>query len=163
LNRVGTMNIRASIGSQNYTGMAPLLVSTLLSAALFFGSASAEGIAPCQVPKDVTSTSLESGTPAALVRALKERVGEIAAQGEKFDVTDVVVTGRSRRLIFVWHLRRRWVVAIERGGIAYSDPIVAYDLSPDGGTAALVQERIALPDTVCATASSLLDFEPRIR
>jgi hypothetical protein len=92
---------------------------------------------------------------------LREHIGELAEPGTKFDATDVVVTGRNRRLIFVWYLGKRWIVATEHGGRGYNDPIFAYDLSQDGQSATLVQESIAFPKTVCSTASSMLSFEPR--
>jgi len=126
-----------------------------------FSSACADDIPPCTVPNGVTSTSLRTGAPLALVRALREHIGELAAPGTKFDAPDVVITGRNRRLIFVWYVGKRWIVATEHGGYAYNDPIFAYDLSQDGRNATLVQERIAFPDTVCSTASSMLGFEPR--
>jgi hypothetical protein len=90
-----------------------------------------------------------------MLRALKEHVGEIVPRGATFDATDVVVTGQSRE-IFVWNAGRRWVVATEHGGRSYNDPIFAYDLGQDGRSASLVAERIAFPETVCATAFSLL-------
>lgn len=94
--------------------------------------------------------------PLPLLQALKERIGEVAPPGATFDATDVVMTGQNRRLIFVWNLGRKWIVATEHGGRGYNDPIFAYDLDQDGGRATLVQERIAFPDTVCSTAASLL-------
>jgi hypothetical protein len=97
-----------------------------------------------------------NGAPPALLRALKQRVGELVPPGERFDATDVVVTGRDRRLIFIWTVGTRWIVATEHGGLGYNDPIFAYDLSQDGRDATLMAERIAFPHSVCSTASELL-------
>ena len=91
-----------------------------------------------------------------MAQALTERIGEVVPAGAKFDATDLVMIGKNRRLIFIWNMGRRWVVATERGGIGYNDPIFAFDLSDDGRKATFVQERVAFPETVCATASSLL-------
>jgi hypothetical protein len=135
-----------------------LFVSVL--AVIPLASCKADVIAPCALPNGVTPTSL-TDAPAALVQALRDHVGELAAPGIRFDATDVVGTGRNRRLIFIWHIGSRWIVATEHGGIGYNDPIFAYDLSDDGGSATLVQESIAFPNTVCPTAASLISFRPR--
>ena len=121
-------------------------------------------VPPCTIPPGVTSTTLETGAPPALVQALKDHIGEMAAPGARYDIGDVhgfFSTGLDRRLIFVWHLGNRWIVATEHGGIGYNDPIFAYDLSPDGRTASLMREQIAGPDTVCSTASSMLSLDSR--
>jgi len=52
------------------------------------------------------------------------------------------------------------VVATEQGGIFYSDRLYAYDLSQDGRSATLVQERMVIPDELCSNASSLLSPDP---
>jgi hypothetical protein len=91
------------------------------------------------------------------LRELKERLGEMVAPGEAFDATDLIETERNRRLIFVWNVGNRWIVATEHGGLGYNDPILAYDLNQDGGRVTLVQERIASPCTVCPTALILLE------
>jgi hypothetical protein len=90
--------------------------------------------------------------------ALKRDVGELVAPGERFDATDVVMTGKNRRLIFIWNVGRRWIVATEHGGYGYNNPIFAFDLSQDGRDAALVAEWIAFPRNVCSTALTLLTF-----
>jgi hypothetical protein len=134
-------------------------LTVLLLAATLISPARADVIPACELPKGVVSTSGQNEAPPAVLRALEEHVGKIVPPGAKFDATDVVVTGQNRRMIFVWNVGRRWVVATEHGGRGYNDPIFAYDLDQDGLSAALVQERIAFPGTVCATASSLLTFE----
>ena len=100
-------------------------------------------------------------TPVALRRALSVRVGEIAPPGANFDVTDIVSTDHpiSSRLIFVWNFGRRWVVATEHGGIAYSDPIFGNDVSHDGQSAVFVQKIDAQPQSVCSTAARLIRSE----
>jgi hypothetical protein len=115
-------------------------------------------IVSCPLPIGVSFISRLDDAPPSLVQALTERAGEVAPAGTKFDATDVVATGKRRRLIFIWNMDGRWVVATERGGIGYNNPIFAFDLSDERRKASFVQERVALPDTVCSTASSLLRF-----
>ena len=134
----------------------------MLLAATCSACAPPDKVPPCTIPPGVTSTSLETGTPPALVQALKDHIGEMAVPGARYDIGDVhgfFSTGLDRRLIFVWHLGNRWVVATERGGRGYYDPMFAYDLSQDGQSATLVQEQNADPDTVCSTASSMLSLD----
>jgi hypothetical protein len=121
---------------------------------LLVTSVKADVIPPCVLPDQVTAVSLEFAPP-ALMQALAARVGEIVAPNERFDTTDVMVTGRDRRFIFIWNIGKRWVVATEHGGRGYNDPIFAYDLGKDSA-AALVKEQIAHPDTVCMVASDLM-------
>jgi len=88
----------------------------------------------------------------------------MAAPGARYDLGDDLgffSTGLDRRLLFVWHRGKRWIVATERGGRGYYDPIFAYDLSQDGQSATLVQEQNAFPDTVCSTASNLVTLDSR--
>jgi hypothetical protein len=70
-------------------------------------------------------------------------------------------TGKNRRLIFIWNRDTRWIVAIERGGLGYNDPVFAFEIGQDH-KAVLVREETAFPNTVCSTASSLLviDYSP---
>ena len=101
-----------------------------------------------------------AAAPPTLTRALKDRLGDIAAPGAAFDATDVIITGRSRRLIFIWNREKRWIVATEHGGRGYNDPLFAYDLGQEDRSVTLAQERVAFPDTLCSTAISLLDVQP---
>jgi hypothetical protein len=130
--------------------------SALLGASLFVTAltvmARADTMPPCTPPNNVSLTTSLNEAPAALRQALKQHVGDIVAPGEKFDTADVVVTGRSRRLIFIWNLGNRWIVATEHGGRAYNRPIFAYDLSQDGQSATLVHEGAG----GCGIALSLL-------
>jgi hypothetical protein len=134
--------------------LAVFLLATALSSL-----ARADIIPPCALPNGVAAKSLENDAPPALLRALSERVGELVPPGGRFDATDVLVTGKNRRLIFVWNAGQRWIVATEHGGRGYNDPIFVYDLSDDGRTATLVLERLAFPNTVCTTATKLVGFE----
>jgi hypothetical protein len=117
-----------------------------------------DSIPLCPLANGVSAISRLDDAPPSLVRALTERIGEVVPAGTEFDATDVVVTGKHRRLIFIWNLSNRWIVATEHGGVGYTDPIFAFDLSQDGRQAMFVQERVAFPDSVCSTASSLLAF-----
>jgi len=135
-------------------------IAVSLLAMMQIGLARADYIPPCALPNGVASTSLDSAPP-VLWPALREHVGELVPPGGEFDATDVYVTGKSRRLIFVWNVGRRWIVATEHGGRGYNDPIFAYDLSEDSQTATLVQERVAFPGSVCTIATGMLSFEPQ--
>lgn len=123
--------------------------------------ARADDIRPCSPPTGATEVAYETDVPPGLRTALARDVGDIVLAGAPFDATDVVVTGRHRRLIFVWHRGSRWIVATERGGRGYSAPVFAYDVSPDGSAATPVARRIAFPSTVCATALALLTVPPQ--
>jgi len=137
-------------------GAASWVLGLYLLVAMFLIPARADNIPPCTLPDGVRSMSLENGTPPALLWALTRDLGEYSPPGGHFDATDVVVTGRSRRLIFIWNAGRRWVVATEHGGIGYNNPILAYDLNKDDEFATLVATRIAFPKSVCSTATGLL-------
>ncbi len=132
------------------------LIACLLAGLIMAGPAKADEVPPCQLPSGAASVSLLSKAPSAIKHALQQNVGEVVEPGEKFDATDVMVTGHSRRLIFIWNTGSRWIVAIERGGIAYSDPIFVYNLSADNQKAELLETRTAIPRTVCSTALSIV-------
>ncbi|CCE00680.1 hypothetical protein [Bradyrhizobium sp. STM 3809] len=113
----------------------------------------------CPLPSGVSAFRRLDDAPPELVRALTQRVGEIVPVGARFDATDVVFIGpgKFRRLIFIWSRNNRWVVATERGGIAYNDPIFAFEIEGDRREAVFLREEIALPGSICSTASGLLD------
>jgi hypothetical protein len=134
-------------------GVGAILFAALVST-WFRGSV----VPPCPLPSGVSATSRLDDAPASLARALTERVGEVVPAGARFDATDVVVTGKNRRLIFIWNLGDRWVVATEHGGVGYNNPIFAFDISEDGLRATFVQESTTFPASVCLVASSLLAF-----
>lgn len=102
------------------------------------------------------SYSDQKDVPVALRDAVKQKLGDLVPPNSPFDATDVVMTGHNRRLIFIWVRGIRWVVATERGGRAYNDPILAYDVSPNGQLVRLIAERTATPKSVCLTAKELL-------
>lgn len=129
-----------------------------VAAALLLGSAilaKSDDIPPCVPPLGVVVVSRDQAPP-ALTQALTAQLGEIAAPGEKFDATDVVRTGRNRRLIFIWGAGTKWIVATEHGGRGYNDPIFVYLLSDDKRNAVRVAEKISFPNSVCADAHELI-------
>ena len=132
------------------------IVTSFAATASLIAAAKADSIPACSVPPGVQSVAQLSATPAALQRAVHDTVGDIVPAGEPFDATDVATVGRFRRLIFIWNTGRRWLVATEHGGIAYNDPIFAYVLSEDDRQATLVETVEALPNTVCAKATTLI-------
>jgi len=120
-------------------------------------SVSLDVIPPCRVPQGGASYSDQKDMPVALRAVVKQRLGELVPPGLPFDATDVVTTGHNRRLIFIWMRGTRWVIATERGGRGYSDPLFAYEVSPNGQRARLIAERTAAPNSVCLNAEALLN------
>jgi len=104
----------------------------------------------------VVSYTDQKNIPAVLRDAIKQKLGYLVPPKGDFDATDVIVTGHIRRLIFIWAQGNRWIIATEHGGFAYNDPILVYEVDPNGRRATLVAERIASPKTVCSTAEELL-------
>lgn len=139
-----------------------LMTSASLFLSVSLGVARAEAVPPCDPPAGIVSKPLGAATPAGLLAAVKKDLGDLAAPGEAFDATDVVKTGRSRRLIFAWNQGTRWVLATEHGGRGYNNPILAYDVSADGAKATLVEKRIVFVPTYCATAKELLRLKTLI-
>ena len=115
--------------------------------------AQATAISDCPLPPGAVKVSIPSGLPLSLRTALP---GDIALPGEPFDETDIYVKGHNhRRYIFVWNIGTRWIVAMEQGGIALRAAIFIYDLGKDDKTAALIEQRITFPNSVCANATKL--------
>ncbi|MBV9569942.1 MAG: hypothetical protein JO056_01715 [Alphaproteobacteria bacterium] len=135
---------------------------TLLTTAIFTGflcgPALADKIPPCAAPKGVAVYVSVKTLPPLLAKTLQDQFGYLAEPNESFDATDVVMTGHPNRLIFVWNRGNAWLVARERGGIAYNDPIQTFAL--DNGKAKLVAERSALPNTVCSVAHAMMKEMP---
>jgi hypothetical protein len=119
--------------------------------------ATADQIPPCDPPPGLSSPSFPNEIPIGLRNALRDKFGYIAQPGEAFDSTDVVLIGKRRRAIFAWTRGITWVIATEHGGIAYNDPVFVFELNADGSEAKLVAEKIAFPQTVCATAIKLIE------
>jgi hypothetical protein len=139
--------------------LAPSLVAADADASL--NTARLRGVAfdvipACCVPEGVSSYYDQKDIPVALRDAIKRRLGELVSPNSPFDATDVATTGHNRRLIFIWARGHRWVVATERGGRGYNDPILAYEVSPKGQQATLIAERTAFPNSVCSAAEELL-------
>ena len=111
----------------------------------------------CRLPVGVVSYSDQKDIPVVLRDAVKQKLGYLVPPKAEFDSTDVVVTGQSRRLIFIWTRSNVWVVATEHGGRGYNDPILAYTVDQNGQQVTLVAERITYPNTVCSTARELLN------
>jgi hypothetical protein len=114
-------------------------------------------IGDCRIPTGVRAVADQGAMPDALKSAVKERFGEIVDSGRPFDATDLVRTGRNRRLIFIWVRENTWLIATEHGGRGYNDPVLVYSLSDDGKRAGLVTERTAFPESVCSVAVDLLN------
>src|SRR5690349_21258676 len=112
-----------------------IAVALLLVAVLPATPAGAYEPPRCRPPAGVSEFFKLSDAPPEVLRSLKKRAGDIVNPGEPFDATDVVTHGAHFwRLVFIWNRGRRWVVATEHGGIAYGNPIFAYDLREDGQT-----------------------------
>jgi hypothetical protein len=129
----------------------------ILSIAIVASWAEADVIPPCRVlPNGVSVISGLDDAPPSLAQAVTERVGEVVPAGEMFDSADVRVTGKNLRLIFIWNLGTRWVVAIEHGGWAQNNLVFAFEIREHDHKAVLVQGSEAIPGSLCATGSRLL-------
>jgi len=115
-------------------------------------SIAADEFPHCKRPSGVEERAFPSDLPIGLRDVIRDKFGEIVSPGQKFDSTDRIVTGKSRRAIFVWMRGTRWVIATEHGGLGYNDPVFAFDVSADGSEAKLVAEAVVFPDSICATA-----------
>lgn len=114
--------------------------------------AQAAAIQDCPPPPGVTKVALPSGLPAAL----SDKMGDVALPGEPFNAIDVYIKGvPNRRYLYVWNTGNRWVVAMEQGGIALRARVVVYDLSQDGKTATLIDNRMTSRGSVCAVATKM--------
>ncbi|HEY6618957.1 MAG TPA: hypothetical protein VIY68_05385 [Steroidobacteraceae bacterium] len=114
--------------------------------------AQAATLSDCPVPPGAVKVAPGSGLPPAL----RDAMGDIALPGEPFDTTDVHVKGHKyRRYLFVWNIGSRWIVATETGGIALFAEVSTYALGKDGKTAALIENRMTFPGSVCADATKL--------
>jgi hypothetical protein len=112
----------------------------------------AAAIQECPVPPGAMKVALPSGLPPAL----SDKVGNIALPGQPFNAIDVYVKGLpNRRYLYVWNIGNRWVAAMEQGGIALRAKVVVYDLSQDGKTATLIDNRMTSPGSVCAVATQM--------
>jgi len=116
--------------------------------------AMADYIPPCSPPAGVIVFTNLKNISKPLAEVLDHDFGYIAAPGEDFDATDVATTGHFIRLIFVWKRGDTWIVALERGGIGYNDPIRKYLAQRD--KVKLVTEELAIPDTVCSVARTVI-------
>lgn len=118
-----------------------------LAAFCLAGAARADDIPRCPLLPPVEEVDVAK-LPQALRAALIRDVGQIALPGADFDATDVVRTGVNHRLIWVRRQGTRWVAAVEEGGRAYRDLVIAYEIGYDGSLAG-VRKDIAFPATVC--------------
>jgi hypothetical protein len=134
------------------------LLSVMLAAAWMIGShANADQLPSCAAPLGATIRSFPNEIPQALLKALNDKLGDVASPGQPFDATDVVVVGRNRRVIFVWKRGQRWVVATEHGGRGYNDPVLAFNLTSDGLNPSFVAVKTTFPESLCSTATELLE------
>lgn len=125
------------IASRNIAVLIGLLI-------LPFAQGMADDIPPCSAPHGVQTRSFPDQIPQILRNALADRYGSFALPQEDFNGTDVRLENRSdRRIIFVWMRGGRWVFATERGGRAYNNPLIVYDLDASGTKATLLKEQIA--------------------
>ncbi|MGZ5986828.1 MAG: hypothetical protein ACXWK7_18035, partial [Caulobacteraceae bacterium] len=87
--------------------------------------------------------------PQLLRAALAHDLGTYVPPGAAFDATDVVRVGVNRRLLWVRRRGTRWVAAFERGGRAYNNPYLVYEMGYDGQSIAGVRGGVAFPATIC--------------
>jgi len=122
--------------------------------------AMADEIPQCAVIRGAVDAVYPTAVPSALVARLQRDLSPFALPGERFDASDIRITGISRRLIWIRHLGSRWVVAWESGGIGYNDQVAAFDLANSGAVKAIGQG-YAFPPTVCAVTNRWLTAPPK--
>lgn len=144
--------------ASNAAERARLLV-TLLAASLLASSASADTATArprCSTVPAGVAVADPAKLPPAIVTTLHRELGEFALPDEPFNPTDVVELGvENRRILFVWRKAERWVVASERGGRGYNNPVLALDGGEEN--ARIVANRTVYSDRLCETAAALLD------
>ena len=121
------------------------------------GAVSPAPLSPCPVPAGVSVVRLPEGLPPALLAALQPRLSaRIALPNQPFNSTDVIVEDYpGSRFAFVWKRGDRWIVAAERGGIAYEMLIFVYAMSENGQNALLRETRDVRPESICAVAAEI--------
>jgi hypothetical protein len=117
----------------------------------------------CQVPEGALAVSWEKDVPPAVAQALKKAAGEgdISPPGGPFNAIGVMDGRPGKRVMFAWRSGSRWAVATEQGGFVYYNRVFAFDPSAEPENVALAEERDARPSTLCETAVSLLDGQPK--
>ena len=138
--------------------IARILGSGLCAAPLAFAQhAAAPPLASCAIPRVAEALQGVKQLPPAVQAALLRDAGEQSPIGGPFDATDVVMgTPHFQRLIFLWHYRQHWLIATERGGIAYSTPLYLYELSKDSKQTTRIPLNSPAPGNVCAAAQTSL-------
>lgn len=110
----------------------------------------------CPAPVGAQMTLQLRHAPLPIRESLQKLAPDIVPVGKPFDATDVIVTGHSRRLLFIWRSNDRWIIATEHGGRGYNDPVFAFDMKFGSATATLVESRVAVPHNVCQIAEGLI-------
>jgi len=109
-------------------------------------------IEDCPVPTGALSIVIPSGLPPAL----RDEMRDTALPGEPFDSIDVYVKGHKHsRFLFVWNIGTRWIVAVERGGIALRSNVYVYNLGKDDKVTR-IKEIVTFPQSACAVATKLV-------
>jgi len=93
--------------------------------------------------------------PKAVQFVMSRDIGRFALPGQPFDDHDEVVTGVSRRLVWIRRHDTRWVVAVEVGGKVPFWSVLAYEMGYDGSIIGIRNER-AFPATLCQVTERLL-------
>lgn len=105
----------------------------------------------------VRTLSYPDDIPEALLKALKEHVGDISPPGGAFNDSDVVSNGvPRRRVMFVWNRGKRYLIATERGGASLTTPFFLYEFDQKSNTASLVSEQTPPILSRCKLANSLI-------
>src|SRR5689334_160466 len=88
-------------------------------------AAHADDIPRCRTPENIVLVQTLSKAPRPLRATLASDVGQMAEPKANFNATDSIDPRLPpNRLIFIWNRADLWIVAAERGGIAYSDTVV---------------------------------------
>ena len=122
--------------------------------------------AVCRTPTGATGVSYAK-LPPSLIKALKARVGDFSPPGGLFDGGDALARGPAaphfQRLMFAWRVEDRWVLAMERGGIAYTQNLFTYGAPAMHRAPAFIGQSWAPPHELCALAARRLGLVPARR
>lgn len=119
----------------------------------------ADEVSSCSAPEGVNLRAFPDEIPAGIMKFLDGPRWDLARPGEPFNSTDIAVPGRKwRRVMFAWESGRRWIIATERGGRGYNNPVLVFDQVADSGDFRFSRHEIVLgPDKACAAAVSWIN------
>ena len=119
--------------------------------------AGADSLPDCPVPEGADLVTHLGSVPKPIHDRLVQSGQRMADAGEDFNSTDVMVPGVSNeRFMFAWHSADKWLVAVERGGIAYYQQILVFHA--DESSAVMGANTPVPPNKLCEVAQQQFDL-----